>query len=250
MFETITRHRYVGRLTPRYGVTCGVEKEYLAWPITKRSLVRIQLPQQVRRETVALIFAHIFSFPSKEGFGEGVHGVREKQVRFWRPKVGSTPIFSTNHHHHKTFFDMKKIFALMALLCAVLVAGVSCNDKKPDIKYQLDVEGLVANQSTPISAEFKAFVCNTDSIKIVASRNVSPVDQALIEASLERQLLQTFGIKVQQGTAYDILVKGYVREANTGIAIYVDKRFTNSANPIYKAKPEPIGEFPADSLGN
>lgn len=30
---------------------------------------------------------------------------------------------------------MKKIFALMALLCAVLVAGVSCNDKKPDIKY-------------------------------------------------------------------------------------------------------------------
>lgn len=37
---------------------------------------------------------------------------------------------------------MKKIFALMALLCAVLVAGVSCNDKKPDIKYQLDVEGL------------------------------------------------------------------------------------------------------------
>lgn len=48
---------------------------------------------------------------------------------------------------------MKKIFALMALLCAVLVAGVSCNDKKPDIKYQLDVEGLVANQSTPISAD-------------------------------------------------------------------------------------------------
>lgn len=113
----------------------------------------------------------------------------------------------------------------MALLCAVLVAGVSCNDKKPDIKYQLDVEGLVANQSTPISAEFKAFVCNTDSIKIVASRNVSPVDQALIGASLEHQLLQTFGI-------------------------YVDKRFTNAANPIYKAKPEPVGEFPADSLGN
>lgn len=169
---------------------------------------------------------------------------------FGVPKVGSTPIFSTTYHHHKTFFDMKKIFALMALLCAVLVAGVSCNDKKPDIKYQLDVEGLVANQSTPISAEFKAFVCNTDSIKIVASRNVSPVDQALIEASLERQLLQTFGIKVQQGTAYDILVKGYVREANTGIAIYVDKRFTNAANPIYKATPEPIGEFPADSLGN
>ena len=98
--------------------------------------------------------------------------------------------------------------------------------------------------------EFKAFVCNTDSIKIVASRNVSPVDQALIEASLEHQLLQTFGIKVQQGTAYDILVKGYVREANTGIAIYVDKRFTNAANTIYKAKPEPVGEFPADSLGN
>lgn len=145
---------------------------------------------------------------------------------------------------------MKKILALMALLCAVLVAGVSCNDKKPDIKYQLDVEGLVANQSTPISAEFKAFVCNTDSIKIVASRNVSPVDQALIEASLEHQLLQTFGIKVQQGTAYDILVKGYVREANMGIAIYVDKRFTNAANPIYKAKPEPVREFPADSLGN
>ena len=67
---------------------------------------------------------------------------------------------------------------------------------------------------------------------------------------LEHQLLQTFGIKVQQGTAYDILVKGYVREANTGIAIYVDKRFTNAANPIYKAKPEPVGEFPADSLGN
>ena len=81
---------------------------------------------------------------------------------------------------------MKKIFALMALLCAVLVAGVSCNDKKPDVKYQLDVEGLVANQSTPISAEFKAFVCNTDSIKIVASRNVSTVDQALIEASLDK----------------------------------------------------------------
>lgn len=35
---------------------------------------------------------------------------------------------------------MKKILALMAPLCAVLVAGVSCNDKKPDIKYQLDVE--------------------------------------------------------------------------------------------------------------
>lgn len=103
---------------------------------------------------------------------------------------------------------------------------------------------------SPISAEFKAFVCNTDSIKIVASRNVSPVDQALIEASLEHQLLQTLGIKVQQGTAYDILVKGYVREANTGIAIYVDKRFTNAANPIYKAKPEPVWEFPADSLGN
>lgn len=51
LFETITRHRYVGRLTPRYGVTCGVEKEYLAWPITKRSLVRVQPPQQVRRET-------------------------------------------------------------------------------------------------------------------------------------------------------------------------------------------------------
>lgn len=94
---------------------------------------------------------------------------------------------------------MKKIFALMALLCAVLVAGVSCNDKKPDIKYQLDVEGLVANQSTPISAEFKAFVCNTDSIKIVASRNVSPVDQALIEASLEHQLLQTFGTEGPAG---------------------------------------------------
>ena len=137
---------------------------------------------------------------------------------------------------------MKKIFALMALLCAVLVAGVSCNDKKPDIKYQLDVEGLVANQSTPISAEFKAFVCNTDSIKIVASRNVSPVDQALIEASLEHQLLQTFGIKVQQGTAYDILVKGYVREANTGIAIYVDKRFTNAANP--RPNPSLSGNFP------
>lgn len=86
LFETITRHRYVGRLTPRYGVTCGVEKEYLAWPITKRSLVRVQPPQQVRRETVALIFAHIFSFPSKEGFGEGVHGVREKQIRFRRPQ--------------------------------------------------------------------------------------------------------------------------------------------------------------------
>ena len=46
LFETITRHRYVVRLTPRYGVTCGVEKEYLAWPITKRSLVRVQPPQQ------------------------------------------------------------------------------------------------------------------------------------------------------------------------------------------------------------
>lgn len=132
----------------------------------------------------------------------------------------------------------------MALLCAVLVAGVSCNDKKPDIKYQLDVEGLVANQSTPISAEFKAFVCNTDSIKIVASRNVSPVDQALIEASLEHQLLQTFGIKVQQGTAYDILVKGYVREANTGIAIYVDKRFTKPPIPYTRPNPSLSGNFP------
>lgn len=169
---------------------------------------------------------------------------------FGVPKVGSTPIFSTTYHHHKTFFDMKKIFTLMALLCAVLVAGVSCNDKKPDIKYQLDVEGLVANQSTPISAEFKAFVCKSRFDQDCCLTHVSPVDRALIEASLERQLLQTFGIKVQQGTAYDILVKGYVREANTGIAIYVDKRFTNSANPIYKAKPEPIGEFPADSLGN
>lgn len=139
---------------------------------------------------------------------------------------------------------MKKIFALMALLCAVLVAGVSCNDKKPDIKYQLDVEGLVANQSTPVSAEFKAFVCNTDSIKIVASRNVSPVDQALIEASLEHQLLQTFGIKVQQGTAYDILVKGYVREANTGIAIYVDKRSRTPPIPYTRPNPSLSGNFP------
>jgi hypothetical protein len=145
---------------------------------------------------------------------------------------------------------MKKILALMALLCVVLVAGVSCNDKKPDIKYQLDVEGLSQTSLLRSPPSSRLFVCNTDSIKIVASRNVSPVDQALIEASLEHQLLQTFGIKVQQGTAYDILVKGYVREVNTGIAIYVDKRFTNAANPIYKAKPEPVGEFPADSLGN
>ena len=145
---------------------------------------------------------------------------------------------------------MKKIFALMALLCAVLVAGVSCNDKKPDIKHQLDVEGLVANQSTPISAEFKAFVCNTDSIKIVASRNVSPVDQALIEASLEhhffkpsasrssRELLTTSSSKVTSGRP--------TRES----LFTLTKRFTNAANPIYKAKPEPVGDFPADSLGN
>lgn len=139
---------------------------------------------------------------------------------------------------------MKKIFALMALLCAVLVAGVSCNDKKPDFKYQLDVEGLVANQSTPISAEFKAFVCNTDSIKIVASRNVSPVDQALIEASLEHQLLQTFGIKVQQGTLTTSSSKVTSGRPTRESLFTLTKDSRTPPIPYTRPSPSLSGEFP------
>ena len=161
---------------------------------------------------------------------------------------------------------MKKIFALMALLCAVLIAGVSCNDKKPDIKYQLDVEGLVQTsilRSPPSSRLSSATLTRSRlSPRATSLRSIRRLSKPVSNASFfkpsasrsSRELLTTSSSKVTSGRPTRESLFTLTKDSRTPPIPYTRPNPSLSGNfpPIHSAtntKGVRVSRFPFPSAG-
>ena len=129
---------------------------------------------------------------------------------------------------------MRKIL-LFLVMALTLTAITSCKDVKPRFKFQLALNGEVADSVTAVQGDFDVNVCNN----VVVFHTINDTTEVLSIASPEGNVannwldnyIQTNVIsEFANSTEYVINVKGYVYETLTGITFSVDKTFTNKTN--------------------
>ena len=129
---------------------------------------------------------------------------------------------------------MRKIL-LFLVMALTLTAITSCKDVKPRFKFQLALNGEVADSVTAVQGDFDVNVCNN----VVVFQTINDTTEVLSIASPEGNdannwldnYIQTNVIsEFADSTEYVINVKGYVYETLTGITFSVDKTFTNKTN--------------------
>lgn len=129
---------------------------------------------------------------------------------------------------------MRKIL-LFLVMTLTLIAITSCKDVKPRFKFQLALNGEVADSVTAVQGDFDVNVCNN----VVVFQTINDTTEVLSIASPEGNdannwldnYIQTNVIsEFANSTEYVINVKGYVYETLTGITFSVDKTFTNKTN--------------------
>lgn len=129
---------------------------------------------------------------------------------------------------------MRKIL-LFLVMALTLTAITSCKDVKPRFKFQLALNGEVADSVTAVQGDFDVNVCNN----VVVFQTINDTTEVLSIASPEGNdannwldnYIQTNVIsEFANSTEYVINVNGYVYETLTGITFSVDKTFTNKTN--------------------
>lgn len=129
---------------------------------------------------------------------------------------------------------MKKIL-LFLVIALTLTAITSCKDVKPRFKFQLALNGEVADSVTAVQGDFDVNVCNN----VVVFQTINDTTEVLSIASpegndannwLDNYIQTNIISEFANSTEYVINVKGYVYETLTGITFSVDKTFTNKTN--------------------
>ena len=129
---------------------------------------------------------------------------------------------------------MRKIL-LFLVMALTLTAITSCKDVKPRFKFQLALNGEVADSVTAVQGDFDVNVCNN----VVVFQTINDTTEVLSIASPEGNdannwldnYIQTNVIQeFPNSTEYVVNVKGYVHETLTGMTFSVDKTFTNKTN--------------------
>ena len=129
---------------------------------------------------------------------------------------------------------MRKIL-LFLVMALTLTAITSCKDVKPRFKFQLALNGEVADSVTAVQGDFDVNVCNN----VVVFQTINDTTEVLSIASPEGNdannwldnYIQTNVIQeFPNSTEYVINVKGYVHETLTGMTFSVNKTFTNKTN--------------------
>ena len=129
---------------------------------------------------------------------------------------------------------MRKIL-LFLVMALTLTAITSCKDVKPRFKFQLALNGEVADSVTAVQGDFDVNVCNN----VVVFQTINDTTEVLSIASpegndannwLDNYIHTNVVSEFANSTEYIINVKGYVYETLTGITFSVDKTFTNKTN--------------------
>lgn len=129
---------------------------------------------------------------------------------------------------------MRKIL-LFLVIALTLTAITSCKDVKPRFKFQLALNGEVADSVTAVQGDFDVNVCNN----VVVFQTINDTTEVLSIASpegndannwLDNYIHTNVISEFANSTEYVINVKGYVYETLTGITFSVDKTFTNKTN--------------------
>ena len=129
---------------------------------------------------------------------------------------------------------MRKIL-LFLVMALTLTAITSCKDVKPRFKFQLALNGEVADSVTAVQGDFDVNVCNN----VVVFQTINDTTEVLSIASPEGNdannwldnYIQTNVIQeFPNSTEYVVNVNGYVYETLTGRTFSVDKTFTNKTN--------------------
>lgn len=129
---------------------------------------------------------------------------------------------------------MKKIF-LFLVMALTLTAITSCEDVKPEFKFQLALDGEVADSVTAIHGDFNVNVCNNTVVFMAMNEateilSISSPDgndaNNWLDDYIQTNVIQEF----PNSTEYVVNVKGYVYETLTGMMFSVDKTFTNKTN--------------------
>ena len=131
-------------------------------------------------------------------------------------------------------FKMKKIL-LFLVMALTLTAITSCKDVKPEFKFQLALDGDVADSVTAIHSDFNVNVCNNAVVFQAMNEATEVLSIAAPEGNdannwldnyIQTNVIQEF----PNSTEYVVNVKGYVHETLTGMTFSVDKTFTNKTN--------------------
>lgn len=127
---------------------------------------------------------------------------------------------------------MKNFLKILPVLACLLLGAVACNNVKPEFKFSLELSGDVSNVPTAIAGDFAVNVSN-DQVNVFQLNDASLLysieapegveAEAWLDSYIQSNVLNNFN----DATVYDIYVKGYVKEVNTGLLFSVDKRFTN-----------------------
>lgn len=129
---------------------------------------------------------------------------------------------------------MRKIL-LFLVMALTLTAITSCKDVKPRFKFQLALNGEVADSVTAVQGDFDVNVCNN----VVVFQTINDTTEVLSIAShegndannwLDNYIQTNIISEFANSTEYVINAKGYVYETLTGITFSVDKTFTNKTN--------------------
>ena len=129
---------------------------------------------------------------------------------------------------------MRKIL-LFLVMALTLTAITSCKDVKPRFKFQLALNGEVADSVTAVHGDFDVNVCNN----VVVFQTINDTTEVLSIASpegidannwLDNYIQTNIISEFANSTEYVINVNGYVYETLTGITFSVDKTFTNKTN--------------------
>ena len=129
---------------------------------------------------------------------------------------------------------MRKIL-LFLVMALTLTAITSCKDVKPRFKFQLALNGEVADSVKAVQGDFDVNVCNN----VVVFQTINDTTEVLSIASpegndannwLDNYIQTNIISEFANSTEYVINVKGYVYETLTGITFSVDKTFTNKTN--------------------
>lgn len=129
---------------------------------------------------------------------------------------------------------MRKIL-LFLVIALTLTAITSCKDVKPRFKFQLALNGEVADSVTAVQGDFDVNVCNN----VVVFQTINDTTEVISIASpegndannwLDNYIQTNIISEFANSTEYVINVKGYVYETLTGITFSVDKTFTNKTN--------------------
>ena len=128
---------------------------------------------------------------------------------------------------------MKKILSiLMVLSVLTVVSFTSCKNNPPSLDYNITATGVVFDSKTNISGDFVINSGNATRAILKATDDVSQNDKLRIEGDFDSYMNKILNDAFSEGTSYDILVKGFIKENTTGIVIPFEKSFTNKVDSI------------------